>query len=253
SGNLAASDSFLLEPVAQAAQSMTRILANTNGIAAASPVTAITDITNTGTGTVDSIFVVNSSFDPSKQPITLQFGAVDPSDNSVTYTMTLADSTVLTGNWKPGDVLGNTPPGIGLGFELRLSGVPRDGDTFEIQKTQFPASNNGNAKAFLAIQTDTFVGRSVLPDGSIRAGSTPSDAYAATMADIGTRVQSAQYLSDVSTSVADSAETTRSNGAGVNLDEEATRLMQYQQGYQAAARVLQTAQTVFDELLQLGR
>ncbi len=35
----------------------------------------------------------------------------------------------------------------------------------------------------------------------------------------------------------------------MNLDEEAARLIAYQQGYQAAAKVLQTAQTVIDALL----
>jgi flagellar hook-associated protein 1 FlgK len=40
---------------------------------------------------------------------------------------------------------------------------------------------------------------------------------------------------------------------GVNLDEEAAKLIQYQQAYQAAAKMLQTAQTVMDTVLQLGR
>ena len=73
--------------------------------------------------------------------------------------------------------------------------------------------------------------------------------YAA-MSEIGARVQGAQYLSNVSSAVAADAETSRASQAGVNLDEEAARLMQYQQGYQAAAKVLQTAQTVFAELLK---
>ena len=40
--------------------------------------------------------------------------------------------------------------------------------------------------------------------------------------------------------------------SGVNLDEEAARLIQYQQSYQAAAKMLQVAQSVFDTLLQIG-
>ena len=43
-----------------------------------------------------------------------------------------------------------------------------------------------------------------------------------------------------------------SSQAGVNLDEEAARLLQFQQSYQAAAKVLQVAQSVFDTLLQLS-
>ena len=72
------------------------------------------------------------------------------------------------------------------------------------------------------------------------------------MSDIGSRVQGAAYLSEVSTSVASNAESVRSSQAGVNLDEEAARLMQYQQGYQAAAKVLQAGQTIFDELLRIA-
>ena len=42
----------------------------------------------------------------------------------------------------------------------------------------------------------------------------------------------------------------RDNLSGVNLDEEAANLIQFQQSYQAAAKVLQIAQQVFDTLLQ---
>ncbi|MGK3885415.1 flagellar basal body rod C-terminal domain-containing protein, partial [Enterococcus faecium] len=66
------------------------------------------------------------------------------------------------------------------------------------------------------------------------------------------RVQSANYLSGVSKSVASEAEASRSGEAGVNLDEEASRLIQYQQAYQAAAKVLQTAQTLFNELMKIA-
>ena len=48
----------------------------------------------------------------------------------------------------------------------------------------------------------------------------------------------------------DSASATRASIAGVNLDEEAAHLLQYQQAYQAAARVMTTAQEMFQSLLQ---
>jgi flagellar hook-associated protein 1 len=38
----------------------------------------------------------------------------------------------------------------------------------------------------------------------------------------------------------------------VNLDEEAAKLLRYQQAYQAASKVIATAQTVFDSILNLG-
>ena len=258
---LAPGDSFALEPVAQAAVEMRRTLDNTNGIAAASPITGETDIGNTGTATIDSLYAVNGNIhdlvDPTqnKVPVQIVFGAVDPSDNSVSYTVTLNDgSPPITGQWKAGEAIGNFPlAGIDLGFQLRLNGVPRDGDKLTIGATAFPSSNNGNAKAFLSLQQQNIIGRSMQADGSLSKGATITDAYAASMSEIGARVQGAEYLSGVSSSVASDAEARRSGQAGVNLDEEAARLMQYQQGYQAAAKVLQAGQTIFDELLKLAQ
>jgi flagellar hook-associated protein 1 FlgK len=53
--------------------------------------------------------------------------------------------------------------------------------------------------------------------------------------------------------VADAAKQAWSERSGVNLDEEAAQLMFYQQGYQAAAKVLSVAQTLFDTLLDVTR
>ena len=39
----------------------------------------------------------------------------------------------------------------------------------------------------------------------------------------------------------------------MNLDEEAAKLIQYQQSYQAAAKVLQIAQSLFATLLQTAQ
>jgi len=249
-------DSYILEPVAQAAVEMRRVLEQPTGIAAASPLTATTNVDNKGSTTVNSIYAVNDKFDASKLPISLAFGDPDPTNPAkLQYTLTLGDGSVLTGTWSAGQNIGNQPnavPPIDLGFELSLNGVPRKDDTITLERTQFPATNNGNAKAFLNIQGEKFVGQRVRADGSIAVGATINEAYSATMSEIGSRVQGATYLSSVSVAVAAEAESTRAGQAGVNLDEEAARLMQYQQGYQAAAKVLQAAQSLFDELLRLA-
>jgi len=79
---------------------------------------------------------------------------------------------------------------------------------------------------------------------------TAVEAWSQALAEIGVRVQSARASADISAAVAGQAELARSSKAGVNLDEEAARLIQYQQSYQAAAKVLQVAQSLFDTLLQ---
>ena len=252
---MASNDSFLLQPVSQAAQNMKAVLTNPAGIAAASPLTSSIAATNTGTATVRSLYAVNSNIDPTLAPATIQFigpNADDPT--KMDYTLSLSNGTVMSGIWTAGKPIGNEPdanPAIDLGFELTLDGVPRAGDQIDLAATQYTSNNNGNAKAFLDMQTEDFVGRSLRPDGSVSPGSNINDAYAAAMGDIGARVQGSNYLSKVSTAVASDAETARSNQAGVNIDEEAARLMQYQQGYQAAAKVLQTAQSLFTQLLQI--
>ena len=65
---------------------------------------------------------------------------------------------------------------------------------------------------------------------------------------IAVRAASAALLAVVPTPLL--AQQAASSVSGVNLDEEAARLIQFQQSYQAAAKVLQVAQSVFDTLLQ---
>jgi flagellar hook-associated protein 1 FlgK len=110
---------------------------------------------------------------------------------------------------------------------------------FTVAQTQYPAASNGNALALAALRDERFVG-----------GETITDAYASVMAGVGVGVQSARTAADVSGSVAAQARERVSSQTGVNLDEEAARLIQFQQSYQAAAKVLQVAQSVFDTLLQ---
>ena len=79
-------------------------------------------------------------------------------------------------------------------------------------------------------------------------------AYASMIASLGLQVQQARAASGLATARQAQAKELHQSVSGVNLDEEAARLMQYQQSYQAAARVLQAAQTVMDTLLQtVGR
>jgi len=107
-------------------------------------------------------------------------------------------------------------------------------------------SDNGNALAMAALRDENFI------DTPHFANATMTDAYSALVGNIGVRVQSARVSSEISASVAASAEDARASKSGVNLDEEAARLIQYQQAYQAAAKVLQIAQQAFETLLQSG-
>jgi flagellar hook-associated protein 1 len=66
-------------------------------------------------------------------------------------------------------------------------------------------------------------------------------------------VQSAEAFDSAQRVMLEDALSAESAAAGVNLDEEASRLLQYQQYYQAAARMMQVASRIFDDILSLGR
>lgn len=106
-----------------------------------------------------------------------------------------------------------------------------------------PAADNGNAIALTALRDEAFV------DGGFLRGLTFGEAWSSSMSDIGLRVQGARAAMNISGSVARQAVEQRDSNAGVNLDEEAARLIQYQQAYQAAAKVLQIAQKAMETLL----
>jgi flagellar hook-associated protein 1 len=244
-GTPAANDTFELEPVGRAAVSMTRTLDNPAGIAAASPMTAVAGVANTGTATVASLVVVDPSNDPTIS------AAIQFTDANGGYTYTLTDSggNVTgsgTGTWTAGQPIAMN------GFQLNLNGVPNSGDTLSVVKTAHPANNNGNALAMVGLRDETFVGRDMQIDGTLQDGETATDSYASLLANVGVRVQSAKTASTISQATSDQAEDAVADKSGVNLDEEAGRLIQFQQGYQAAAKVLQVAQAIFDTLLQMA-
>jgi flagellar hook-associated protein 1 FlgK len=119
--------------------------------------------------------------------------------------------------------------------------VPRNGYRLTVEPTPASAvaSNNGNALAMLALR-----------DAPVVGGLSVTESYAQAIASVGVRVQGARSAAEISTAVAAQAEQARSSESGVNLDEEAARLIQFQQSYQAAAKVLQVAQSLFESLLQ---
>jgi flagellar hook-associated protein 1 FlgK len=104
-----------------------------------------------------------------------------------------------------------------------------------------PRSNNANALAMQQLGTTATV-----------SGSTFTDYFSQVIADVGVRVQTATSRADVSSSLASDAQQQLGSVTGVNLDEEAAKLLHFQQSYQAAAKVLQVAQKVFDTLISLG-
>ena len=104
------------------------------------------------------------------------------------------------------------------------------------------ASGSGNANA-LELQN--------LAKATSVEGKTFNDAHARVISELGVRVQRATSDSESSDHVAALSKEQLSSETGVNLEEEAAKLLQFQQSYQAAAKVLVTAQKLFDTMLSI--
>ncbi len=235
-----AGDRYRLQPVSHAADTMRRVLDDPRGVAAASPVTATAAAANRGTATIAALRVTDPAIDASRS------ASITFTNDSGAYAWELRDrgtNALLasgTGSWSAG-----VPIALN-GFELALDGVPKSGDAFAVTRTDFPAANNGNALAYVALRDAALVGR----DAGGAGGATLTDAHAALLANVGVRVQSAESVARTSATVAQQAQDAKTGQSGVNLDEEAARLIHFQQSYQAAAKILQVAQAVFDALLE---
>lgn len=160
---------------------------------------------------------------------------------TVTLTFIAPDQVQVSGPGVGGTTTLPYAPGMTLGYNgwtAALQGTPKAGDTLTFRGTPDAAADNRNALALQALGEAAFV-----------EGAGLVDRYAELVGDVGTRSQSAQATRDMSQRLYEDAERARSEMSGVNLDEEAARLLQYQQAYQAAAKVLATANEMFRSLL----
>ncbi|MEW6480764.1 MAG: flagellar hook-associated protein FlgK [Pseudomonadota bacterium] len=234
SGPATAGDVFRFKPFENAAREIKIAITSPDSVAAASPVKVSPEPGNSGGISIESLYANGPPGGASYGTTEVVFAA----DGS--YSIEVGGTPVLTGQtYKPGEPIEYD------GWSLTLRGVPADNDTFTVT----PAGPNdirqnaGNAVGFQALR-----------DAAMFEGVPFGDGYVNIFSDVGTRVQSAQFSSAFSGQVAATAENARANVAGVNLDEEAARMLQFQQSYQAAAKFLQVAQSTFDSLLQtVGR
>ena len=227
---LGANDRFLLKPVSASFNGIGVAIANPRSLAAASPVIAVTAVANTGTAAIGSLRVSAAPTLP-YAPLSLQF----TSSSGDWQLLDASASPLASGKLTASGVVSFN------GVDLALKGAPALGDRFNILPTAFAASNNGNA---LSIDD--------MANAHLTHGVTATDAYAQILSAVGVEAQSGQARAATSAKVSAAASTALQGDVGVNLDEEAARLVQYQQSYQAAAKLLQTAQNLLDTLLQLG-
>lgn len=244
-GTAVAGDRFLFKPFATSASNISSVFSTPAALAVASPVAGSMGTTNTGS--LQQVSITARTNPPTNVPVTLQFvnsGQYIRSDDAgyVNYGTAVLPQPVLYTYTSGQSIEGTVPATTPLSeWSVTLQGIPQANDTFTIQAmpAAYARLNAGNATAMMDLR-----------DVAMFDGAALTDGYAGLMSQIGIRTQSANYAATVSASIAANLERDRASVSGVNLDEEAANLLQYQQAYQAAAKVIQIAQTIFDTIIR---
>ena len=124
-------------------------------------------------------------------------------------------------------------------YRFELAGFGSTDDHFDIALNR---SNAGDARNMVAMIA--------LSRSSAERSSFQDDFRQIALA-VGSQLESGRLLNISATAIRDAAIATEDELAGVNLDEEAGKLMEQQQAYKAAAQILQTARDLFDTIISI--
>ncbi|MFP3500884.1 flagellar hook-associated protein FlgK [Burkholderia sp. SIMBA_062] len=260
SGSMNAGDQFTVLPTRGALNGFGLATTSGSAIAAASPVVAAASSTNLGTGKITQ-GAVSAGYQVPTTPTKLTYDAASKSlsgfqagttvtiagtpptsvtitspTDSVPYNATAGAKLTIMSTTQP------APAGVMNGVTVTLSGAPSDGDAFTIGPYAGGTSDGSNALALSQLVTAKSLGGGT---------TTLTGAYANYVNAIGNTASQLKSSSAAQTSLVGQITTAQQSVSGVNQNEEAANLMQYQQLYQANAKVIQTAATLFQTVLGL--
>jgi len=248
SGVGAAGDSFLIQPTRTGARDLSVLISDPAKVAAASPVVTDNTFGNAGSASVSAATVDANYLDtPLAAKVTLTYdGALNrlsgfPAGAAVT--VTLANGAPASGS--PYAASAAVPYSAGStvsfdGITLKFSGAPADGDTFTIAANTSGVSDGRNALLMGALQNKKIMGNGT---------ASFNDAYGQLVSTVGNKARQLQIANTAQTSLTAQIRASQQSVSGVNQDEETANLLMFQQMYQANAKVIQTASTMFDAVL----
>ncbi|MET3181960.1 flagellar hook-associated protein 1 FlgK [Variovorax sp. YR750] len=249
SGTAQAGDSFLIQPTRTGARDLDVVTLDPSKVAAASPIVTGNTAGNKGTGALGAA-TVDASYPatPLAANLTLSYDAATgsltgfPATSAVT--VTLANGTSTT--YAAGAPVPYTA-GAKMSFDgvsVTMTGAPSNGDTFTIGKNTSGVSDGSNALLLGALQRKT-----LMANGT----ATFNGAYSQIVSEVGNRSMAIKVAATTQDSVTSQIKASRDSISGVVQDEETANLLMFQQMYQANAKVIQTASTIFDTILGIGR
>jgi flagellar hook-associated protein 1 FlgK len=219
----AVGDQFLIEPTASAAGTFTASLTNPAQIAAAAGLQVSAAAGNTGNATLGSF--LNPNAQPLPAATTINF-------TSATQYQINGTGTVLTVG--AGGVVSFD------GWQATLSGTPAAGDSFNLQSNVGATGDNTNALASANQQN-----QGVLLNGTTSI----IGATSALVTAVGSQAQQVNTAQTAQSAVNTQALAAVQSVSGVNLDQEAANLLQWQQAYQASAQALSIGNSTFSTFM----
>ena len=236
-----AGDQFLIRPTALGARDIAMNISDPRKIAAAGALKTgeVTDgnglPTNTGTAQITAASNSNLTGIPLAGPVTLTFvQATNQFTISAPPGGTLAYNPATENNGKE-----FTIAGIG-NATFTISGLPDDGDQFTISNNTNSDGDNRNALLLSDLQNS----------GVSNGGNSGYlDTFNQLVVEVATQTQQAEVSQGALNSLLAQATEARESLSGVNLDEEAANMLELQQMYQASARMIATADALFQSLI----
>ena len=226
-GAAQAGDRYLVEPTSGAVSGMQVLLTDPSQLAAAAPLLTAAGSTNTGTASIDQGTVATNGTWV-RGNYTLSF------TSPTTYQVTDgAGAVVQNGAYTSG------APITFNGIQVAVSGAPATGDSFSINDNASGTGDNRNLTAMAGLLDQSLIG------GTTSINSAVNDL----VTNIGIQTSQSQSGTTAQQAVLTDASNAQQSVSGVNLDEEAANLVQYQQAYQAAAEVINVASTLFNSLI----
>jgi flagellar hook-associated protein 1 len=136
-------------------------------------------------------------------------------------------------------------PSQGAAGAIRLDAGMTDPDRIAASASSADSpGNNANALLLAGLQTAT---------SSVAGGDSFNSAYAKILGRTATLASGADINVEAYSLLTSQSVQLRQSVSGVNLDEEAVNLIRFQQAYQASARALSVASSLFDELIGILR
>lgn len=246
-GAPAAGDSFLIKPTVAGAAGFSVAITDPSKIAAAAPIRTAVGASNTGAGQISAGSVDSTYTAATVTPaVALTYNSATnqlsgfPATLPVTVTSN-GVSTVFAAGTPVTYTDGATISFGGLSFTV--SGALANNDMFTVGQNSNGTGDNRNALLLGALQSANTL---------INGTSNYQSAYGQMVNAVGNKTRELEVTSGAADQLVTNATQAQQSVSGVNLDEEATNLMKYQQAYQAAGKVMQTASKMFDTLLSIA-